>query len=87
MELAFPPNAPHVAHALIGRAAKIARESGCPQLEFVATPSWPHAAVLRRAGFLTAPSDVYLNAYRHPKHRFKTELHEWRLVPGDQDAL
>ncbi|MBW2236315.1 MAG: hypothetical protein JRG85_13075, partial [Deltaproteobacteria bacterium] len=56
MELVFPPDAPHVAHALIRRAAKTAREAGCPQLDFEATPSWPHAAVLRRAGFLTAPS-------------------------------
>jgi hypothetical protein len=39
MELAFPPNAPHVAHTLIRRAAKIAREAGCPKLDFETTPS------------------------------------------------
>lgn len=87
MELVFPPAAPRVAHALIRRAASIAREAGCPQLDFEATPSWPHAAILERAGFMTAPSNVYLNAYRHPKHPEETRLDQWRLVPGDQDAL
>ena len=87
MELVFPPDTPHVAHALLRRAAKIARAAGCPHLDFEATPSWPHAAVLKRAGFMTARSELYLNVFRHPKRRFVTQLDQWRLVPGDQDAL
>jgi len=87
MELVFPPDAPHVAHALIRRAAKTAREAGCPQLDFEATPSWPHAAVLRRAGFLTAPSDVYLNAFGRRTANERPGLEHWQLVPGDQDGL
>jgi hypothetical protein len=87
MELVFPPDAQHVAHALIRRAAAIAREAGCPHLDWESTPSWPHEAVLLRAGFRSAPSNLYVNAYRHRKHRFKSRLDQWRLVPGDQDAL
>jgi len=83
----IPADTPHVAHALLRRAAKIARAAGCPHLDFEATPSWPHAAVLKRAGFMTARSELYLNVFRHPKRRFVTQLDEWRLVPGDQDAL
>jgi hypothetical protein len=87
MELAFPPNAPHVAHTLIRRAAKIAREAGCPKLDFETTPSWPYAALLKRAGFMEAPSKLYLAAYGRSFPHEETALEHWRLVPGDQDAL
>ena len=85
MELVFPPKAPNIAHALIRRAAKTARDAGGSQLDFVVTPSYPHTAMLKRAGFLAAPSDVYLRAYG--RGREETPLDLWQLVPGDQDTL
>lgn len=87
MELVFPPGAPDVAHALIRRAAKTARGAGCPQLDFEITPSWPHAPILQRAGFIAAPSNIYVNAYSRRIPRDQARLEFWQLVPGDQDAL
>jgi hypothetical protein len=79
--------APDVSQALIRWAARTARAAGCPQLDFEATCSKPYAAVLKRAGFIAAPSEVYLTAHVPREAPERTRLEDWRLVPGDQDSL
>jgi hypothetical protein len=87
MELSAPPGAAAAAGALLERAIEIASEADCRQLEFFATPSWPHWELLRRVGFAVASSEIHLLASSMRRGPEVQRLENWQLVPGDQDSL
>ncbi len=85
MELAAPLEPRHAPAALLLQATRVAREAGCAALEFSAPPRWRHWPLLRSAGFLDRPSDLFLFA-RGPSPDAR-DLNQWQCVPGDIDAL
>lgn len=87
MELAAPRGSAAVAGALLQRAIEIARNADCRQIDFFATPSWPHWPVLCRAGFAAATSGIHLLAVSGHRGPEVQKLENWQLVPGDQDSL
>jgi GNAT superfamily N-acetyltransferase len=86
MELADASGSAGVARALLLRAIRTARAAGCTAIQCVATPSFRHWPLLRRAGFLRAPSDVYVSI-RGEAHPGLRRLQNWQLGPGDIDTL
>ena len=87
MELGALPGSSNALGALLAHAIEITREASCRQLEFFATPSWPHWDLLRRVGFVTANSGIHLLALSLRRGPEVQRLENWQLVPGDQDSL
>jgi hypothetical protein len=86
MDFVAPREPPALPTALLRRAMDVAREAGCRQLRFFATPAWPHWPLLRASGFAERPSDVFIMS----SSRYRPEgqaLERWQCVPGDSDAL
>lgn len=86
MELAVASGSTEVARALLLRAIRTARAADCSAIQCIATPSFQHWPLLRRAGFLRVPSDVYVSIRGHA-HAGLRRLENWRLGPGDVDTL
>ncbi|MFI5365121.1 MAG: GNAT family N-acetyltransferase [Candidatus Binatia bacterium] len=84
MELAAPAAPSPVAGALVRHAVEVARAAGCTCLKFSAPPQWRHWRLLRRAGFLPVPSDIYV--WPGGEVLRVRQLDQWQWVPGDMDA-
>jgi len=85
MEFVAPVSPRHLARALLFRIIEASRAAGCTHLKFSAPPGWRHWRLLRTAGFLPVPSEIYLwPAGEEPGLR---RLATWQWVPGDMDDL
>jgi hypothetical protein len=86
MDFVAPREPPSLPGALLRPAMGVARDAGCRQIRFFATPGWPHWPLFRTCGFAGHPSDVFIMS----SSRFRPEgqvLERWQCLPGDSDAL
>jgi len=72
--------------ALIRRALAVAREAGCRQLRFFATPGWPHWPLLRACNFAERESNVFIMSSSNDRPQGQS-LERWQCLPVDSDAL
>ena len=70
---------------LLRSALKAAREAGCRQLGFFATPVWRHWPAFRAAGLVPRRPHRILGLVGPPALGAQA-LENWQLVPGDGDA-
>jgi hypothetical protein len=82
LEFAAPERG-EVPRLLLRTALKAAREAGCRQLGFFATPGWRHWPAFREAGLV--PRRPRLQLFGSPALGART-LEHWQLVPGDSDS-
>jgi hypothetical protein len=83
MEFAAPTESDGCRASLLAAVRELACEAGCERIEFFSTAAWRHWRFLRRAGFVTWPSQHWVQA-RGPGDR---PVSVWQLVPGDTDFL
>ncbi len=83
MEFAAPTSPRHIGGALLHHLVRTAREAGCAYVRFSAPPRWRHWRLLYAAGFIPAPSEIYLWPHGKDVH----QLDRWQWVPGDMDGL
>ena len=85
MEFVAPVSPRRLASALLLHLIETARAAGCSHLRFSAPPPWRHWKLFHAAGFLPAPSEIYLwPAGEEPGLR---QLSMWQWVPGDMDDV
>jgi hypothetical protein len=85
MELGVADGALKGAGVLVNAAMRTARAAGCNQLDTYATESWQFWPLLRRMGFVSRPSNVFVTG-RQTGHDEAAREHCWTLVPGDSDV-
>ena len=59
MELECERREPRASRVLLNHAIRCVREAGCSTIGRFGTPAYPHWALLRRAGFLSVPSELF----------------------------
>ena len=84
LEFAAPEQG-EVPRLLLRAALKAAREAGCRQLGFFATPGWRHWPAFRAAGLVPRRPHRFLQLTGSPALGAQT-LENWQLVPGDGDS-
>ncbi len=84
LEFAAPERG-EVPRLLLRSARKAAREAGCRQLGFFATPGWRHWPAFRAAGLVPRRPHRILGLVGPPALGAQV-LENWQLVPGDGDA-
>jgi hypothetical protein len=83
MEFAAP-EAGAAPQILLERALATAREAGCRQLAFHATPRWRHWPSFRSAGLADHRSDRTLVVVG-PEDPDAYRIESWQILPGDDD--
>ena len=83
MEFAAPTSPRSIGGTLLLHLVQTARSAGCAYLRFSAPPRWRHWRLFYAAGFLPAPSEIYL----WPAGENVRQLDLWQWVPGDMDEL
>ncbi len=85
MEFVTPVSPRRFASALLLHLIETAQAAGCTRVTFSAPPGWRHWKLLRAAGFLPVPSEIYFApTAEEPELR---QLAMWQWVPGDMDDL
>jgi len=72
--------------ALLARTISTARAAGCDQLQIAATSQWAHWGLLRRVGFVWAPSALYFSADGHDEPG-AYQIVNWQCGFGDIDSM
>lgn len=85
MELVAPGEGA-VARTLLDAVVAASRDAGCRRIAFFGTPSWPHWALLRDAGFAPRDESPRLIVRERSPSPACYALGSWRLGPGDHDA-
>ena len=73
------------AGTLLTAVLNYAQEAGCNRIGFYATSGWRYWPLMRRAGFLSRPSERYIDAVCHGRDEV-TDESKWQLLPGDSDV-
>jgi hypothetical protein len=85
MELVASPASPE-ARALVLHAVQVARDAGGAVLMACAPPRWRHWRLLRSAGFVKMPVNIFF--FTSSTHAPDMQpLDRWQFVPGDMDSL
>jgi GNAT superfamily N-acetyltransferase len=84
LEFAAPEQG-EVPRLVLRSALKAAREAGCRQLGFFATPGWRHWPTFRAAGMVPRRPHRFVQLTGSPALGAQT-LENWQLVPGDGDS-
>ncbi len=86
MDFVAPVAPSPAAYALLRHALSLARAAGCERVDVVASPTWRHRPLLRRAGCIRRPSTISWFA----TGEFEPEvarLDDWQFVSGDSDTF
>ena len=80
MEFVAPVSPRRLGSELLLHVIKTAQTAGCTHLQFSAPPRWRHWKLLRAAGFLPLPSEIYVwQPGEEPELR---QPSMWQWVPG-----
>lgn len=85
MEFVAPPDLDGAAETLLAGIVSTARSAGCDRIDFYATTGWRFWGLLRRAGFTSRKSSVYVTS-RLTGHDEVCLEENWQLLPGDSDV-
>ncbi len=88
MELVAPPEQPRAARTLLLHVIKAAADAGCSHLAVAAPPAWRHWRLLRSAGFVGLPSNLFMYAFSWREDTPGVQvLENWQFLGGDLDPF
>lgn len=85
MEFVAPADQAGAAETLLAGLVTMARSAGCDRIDFYASSGWRYWALLRRAGFTSRASNIYVTARLTGNDEVSLE-DNWQLLPGDSDV-